>query len=422
VTELKTHDGVRLAFTSGKQKKLIMLESVPNAAVMTADGKNIYAAMDSRRGDSSLDEKAASPNLSPLTSHPSPRTQSPLLHPGHPAHPQQGGLQPRLLPCEGLRTGGLQAVDLRLRSKGDYMELVKDSRGRRVFPALPEDSLLLQKATVRVQHEGGQRFEPDSESAKTIADWIRQGMPYETPNQPALTGIEVTPAEKTYRKSEAGTLEGHGQIQRRLDRDVTALTDYISSEKAIATVDEDRVACKTTSESGETVIVARYMGMVAISRVAVPADKLSAAGALCEAHRAQRDRQARLCPPAKARPPAQRHVHRCGVPAPQHAGCHRHAADGRRGARLHAATRIRRSVSSGSMQLLERPEWADHWAIKWGDLIRPNPSRVGVKPVYLLDQWIRQSFRENKPWDQLRARTPHRRGQHAQGRPGGHLA
>ncbi|HSI63438.1 MAG TPA: DUF1549 and DUF1553 domain-containing protein, partial [Candidatus Saccharimonadia bacterium] len=49
-------------------------------------------------------------------------------------------------------------------------------------------------------------------------------------------------------------------------------------------------------------------------------------------------------------------------------------------------------------ELLEHPNYADHWAVKWGDLIRPNPSRVGVKPVYLLDQWLRESFRENKPY------------------------
>jgi hypothetical protein len=153
------------------------------------------------------------------------------------------------------------------------MEFVNDSRGRRVFPALPEDSLILQKATVRVQHEGGQRFEPDSESAKTIADWIRQGMPYETPNQPALAGIEVTPGEKTYRKNEEQVLKVMAKYSDGSTRDVTALTDYISSEKAIAAVDETG-KLKTSTESGETVIVARYMGQVAISRVAVPAEKL----------------------------------------------------------------------------------------------------------------------------------------------------
>ena len=51
--------------------------------------------------------------------------------------------------------------------------------------------------------------------------------------------------------------------------------------------------------------------------------------------------------------------------------------------------------------LLERPEYADHWAVKWGDLIRPNPARVGVKPVYLLDLWLRESFRQNKPYDRF---------------------
>ncbi len=51
--------------------------------------------------------------------------------------------------------------------------------------------------------------------------------------------------------------------------------------------------------------------------------------------------------------------------------------------------------------LLENPNYADHWAVKWGDLIRPNPSRVGVKPVYLLDQWLRESFRQNKPYNQM---------------------
>jgi hypothetical protein len=52
-------------------------------------------------------------------------------------------------------------------------------------------------------------------------------------------------------------------------------------------------------------------------------------------------------------------------------------------------------------RLLDDPAYGDHWAVKWGDLIRPNPSRVGVKPVYLLDLWLRDSFRQNKPYDQL---------------------
>ena len=52
-------------------------------------------------------------------------------------------------------------------------------------------------------------------------------------------------------------------------------------------------------------------------------------------------------------------------------------------------------------RLLEKPAYADYWATKWGDLLRPNHLRVGVKPVYLFDQWIRESLRQNKPYDQF---------------------
>ena len=52
-------------------------------------------------------------------------------------------------------------------------------------------------------------------------------------------------------------------------------------------------------------------------------------------------------------------------------------------------------------RLLELPEYGDHWANKWADLLRPNPYRVGIKAVLNYDAWIRSSFRQNKPYDQF---------------------
>ena len=40
----------------------------------------------------------------------------------------------------------------------------------------------------------------------------------------------------------------------------------------------------------------------------------------------------------------------------------------------------------------------DHWAIKWTDLLRPNPDRAGIKSVYVRPM-VRQSFRKNMPYD-----------------------
>src|SRR5262249_42226859 len=52
-------------------------------------------------------------------------------------------------------------------------------------------------------------------------------------------------------------------------------------------------------------------------------------------------------------------------------------------------------------RLLDRPEYADHWANKWVDLLRPNPYRVGIKAVLNLDGWIRDAFRQNLPYNRF---------------------
>lgn len=283
--------------------------------------------------------------------------------------------------------------------QGDYAEVVSDARGRRVFPALPEDSLLLQKATVRVAHEGGQRIEPGSAWERTVADWIRQGMPYELPQQPSLAGIDVTPAEKTYTKGSAAQLKVTARYSDGSTRDVTALTDYTSTEKATATVDEHGQV-QAGRDSGEAVIVARYMGQVAISRVAVPAERLYPAeryATLPVRNEIDRRVYARLQKlghlPSQACTDGE-FLRRSALDA---AGVLPTVEEARAFLSSTEPERYERWID----QLLERPEWADHWAVKLADLIRPNPSRVGVKPVYLLDQWIRQRLRENTPWDEF---------------------
>jgi len=52
-------------------------------------------------------------------------------------------------------------------------------------------------------------------------------------------------------------------------------------------------------------------------------------------------------------------------------------------------------------RLLERPEYADFWANKWTDLLRPNPYHVGIKATLNFDAWIRDQFRRNVPYDRF---------------------
>ena len=61
-------------------------------------------------------------------------------------------------------------------------------------------------------------------------------------------------------------------------------------------------------------------------------------------------------------------------------------------------------------QLLDRPEYVDHWANQWADLLRPNPYRVGIKAVLNYDNWIRQQFRDNVPYDTFARRLIEAKG------------
>jgi hypothetical protein len=55
-------------------------------------------------------------------------------------------------------------------------------------------------------------------------------------------------------------------------------------------------------------------------------------------------------------------------------------------------------------RLLDRPEFADYWAMKWSDLLRVKaefPSNLWPNAAQAYHHWIRASLRENKPYDQF---------------------
>jgi hypothetical protein len=81
----------------------------------------------------------------------------------------------------------------------DYDNLLKEARGRRVFPAAPEKSLLLTKATGLAPHGGGKKMDPNGEEFKIVRRWIASGMPYGSPNDPTVTKISVYPATRGLR-------------------------------------------------------------------------------------------------------------------------------------------------------------------------------------------------------------------------------
>jgi len=283
--------------------------------------------------------------------------------------------------------------------KSDYDGIVKDARGRRVFPSCPEESLILLKATLTVPHEGGERFDKDSDAYRTLVQWIRSGLAYRADKEPALESISAFPRERRYRKGGSQRLLVRAHYSDGSERDVTALAGFVSNDKEMARVTDDGVV-SIGKVSGEAVIVARYMGLVCDSRISVPADRLLPESRYAELPvnnfiddlaYAQFKRlglfPSEPCTDAEFLRRAS--LDTIGaLPSPDEARAFLADTDPEKRHKL-------------IDRLLAHPYYADYWANKWADLLRPNSDRVGVKSAYVLDQWLRECFRENKPYDEF---------------------
>jgi mono/diheme cytochrome c family protein len=313
-------------------------------------------------------------------------------------------------------------------TKSDYHEIVRENRGRRVFPAAPDESLLLRKPMGLMPHEGGLRFEPGSDTHRLLVRWMREGMAYALTNEPALERIVAFPKEGRYRKGARQRLLVQARYADGSIRDVTRLAAFDSNDKEIATVDE-RGQITIGTLTGQSVVVARYMGLVAGSQILVPADRLlpeheytalpkhNFIDELADAHFQRLGlRPSGLCTDAEFLRRAS--LDAIGVlPTPEEVreflgACKAGAEEKRgKGEKETAGNSPPPLFSSAPFpaparralidRLLARPEYADYWANKWADLLRPNPDRVGVKSVFVFDQWLRERFRQNQPYDQF---------------------
>src|SRR3974377_703939 len=51
--------------------------------------------------------------------------------------------------------------------------------------------------------------------------------------------------------------------------------------------------------------------------------------------------------------------------------------------------------------LIERDEFVDRWAYKWSDLLLVHTRKLRPPPLWAFYNWIRDSVKANKPWDQF---------------------
>ena len=151
----------------------------------------------------------------------------------------------------------------------DYESIVKQGRGRRVFPSAPEESLLLTKAANIVPHGGGKKLSPDSEAYKTLVAWISQGMPYSQKGEPTLSSITVEPARMTMPVNSTQMLKVTARYSDGSERDVTKLALFEANDRSMAEADEAGLV-KTLDLPGNVAVMVRYGGSVSVSSISIP--------------------------------------------------------------------------------------------------------------------------------------------------------
>lgn len=291
--------------------------------------------------------------------------------------------------------GGLQLSLLGYDPVVDYDALMKAGRGRRVNPSAPEASLLLRKALGQMPHGGGSRWEAGSPAQQIVLRYLQQGLQPPSGAEPTLRRLQVTHTSVQLAPGSHHALRASAEWSDGVVRDVTGWCLFDARERLIAEVSPDGVI--TAQGPGLTAVTVRFAGHVAAVTVEVPLG--------------QSAEIADFTPVNFIDEEASRAWRRLGVtPAPR-------ASDAEFLRRVYldvigtlpTPAEIRSFLQSTAPDkrsqiigaLLQRPEYVDHWSLRWGDLLRVHRRYVGDKGLASFSGWLRQSIRENKPIDVL---------------------
>ncbi len=142
-------------------------------------------------------------------------------------------------------------------AKGDHHRITREQGTRRINLAIPEESMLVEKAIAAVPHTGGKLFEKNSDHWHTLVNWLKRGAPEDPKDIAKPTDLELLPKSLL--------LEGKGAKQQMVviahysdgtTRDVTSLSVFQSNNDVSANVDKNGIV--TAEKRGEAFITARF--------------------------------------------------------------------------------------------------------------------------------------------------------------------
>ncbi|MBS0209413.1 MAG: DUF1549 domain-containing protein [Planctomycetes bacterium] len=300
--------------------------------------------------------------------------------------------------CHG-KSGGQNGFRLSLlgfEPAEDFEHLVKEGRGRRLFPAAADRSLLLLKAVNAAPHGGGQRMDLDSPEYRLMRRWIAQGAAFGPANPPTVTRISVFPEQLSLPRRSRQQLVALAHYSDGSIEDVTRLVKYESNDNDLAEASATGLV-QIGKLAGNASVMARYQGAVAVFRATVPlgvkVDKL---------------------PPTKnvVDELVFKQLKTLGMPPSPVCddGTFIRRATVDIAGRLPSVQETEQFIASKDAnkrdqlvdRLLASSDYADYFANKWNAILRNRRRQPGyIRGTYGFHEWIRDALADNVPYDQF---------------------
>ncbi len=304
--------------------------------------------------------------------------------------------------CHGKASGqnGFKLSLLGFEPDLDYTTLVKEGRGRRLFPAAPDRSLLLLKAAGGMAHGGGKRTEVGSDEYRLIRRWIAAGMPFGKPTDPKVARITVTPEHRVMTRHNKQQFSVQAHYSDGSVEDITRRAQYESNDTEIAIVDEGALV-RTLAMSGEAAIMVRYQDQVTVFRATVPLGAKTPewkfpSQTVVDEFTAKKWRALGLVPSEVASD--EQFIRRVSLDVTGTLPTPKQVAE-------FVADRDPKKRDRLIDQLVDSQEYAYYFAGKWADILRVKRRQQTntAKATFAFHDWIRQAMAKDKPYSEFAA-------------------
>lgn len=277
----------------------------------------------------------------------------------------------------------------------DLHTLTRGDMGRRVDVSKPENSLFLLKGSGRVPHQGGSMLKVEDPAYKMLLRWVTEGCRDDKASP--LERLELTPDRRTLSSetpTQQVTVKAH--FKGGEERDVTRLAVFSVNAAGCATVTADGLV--EFNRTGEASVLVRYLDQVRSARLTyVKADptfvfKAPEPANAIDRHVFAKQRELQLQPaPLSTDEAFLRRVYLDAIgvlPTADEAKAFLDSKDADKRAKL-------------IDRLLERDEYAYHWALKWADVLRGNPTTISERGVHSFHRYLVRTMADDRPMDQF---------------------